>query len=56
MYKERAILAAISSAKDELVSPEEYELNVMGDFSKKKIALAYKGVSERAEKEQCPGF
>ena len=40
VYKERAILAAISSAKDELVSPEEYELNSMADFSKKKIALA----------------
>ena len=26
VYKEKAILAAISSAKDELISPEEYEL------------------------------
>ena len=42
VYKERAILAAISSAKDELISPEEYEINVMSDFSKRKIALAYK--------------
>lgn len=36
VHKERAILSAISSAKDELVTPEEYELNNMSDFSKKK--------------------
>ena len=41
-YRERTILSAISSAKDELVTPEEYELNAYGDFSKKKIAEAYK--------------
>lgn len=42
VYKEKAILAAISSAKDELISPEEYELQNMADFSKKKVILAYK--------------
>ena len=41
-YRERTILSAISSAKDEMVTPEEYELNAYGDFSKKKIAEAYK--------------
>lgn len=41
-YRERMILSAISSAKDEMVTPEEYELNAYGDFSKKKIAEAYK--------------
>lgn len=41
IHKERAILGAISSAKNELVSPQEYELNVAGDFAKKKISQAY---------------
>lgn len=41
-YRERTILSAISSAKGEMVTPEEYELNAYGDFSKKKIAEAYK--------------
>ena len=54
--KERAILAAISSAKDELVGPEEYELNVMGDFSKKKIALAYKEYQKELKKNNALDF
>lgn len=41
-YRERTILSAISSAKNEMITPEEYELNTYGDFSKKKIAEAYK--------------
>lgn len=42
IIKERSILGAISSAKDDLITPEEYELNVQGDFSKKKISMAYR--------------
>ena len=41
MLKERTILNAISSAKDELVSPEDYRLQAMGDFHKEKIAQVY---------------
>ncbi len=40
--KERAIMGAISSAKDELISPLEYELQAFGDYNKKKIAAVYK--------------
>ncbi|MGO5051790.1 DNA helicase PcrA [Lachnospiraceae bacterium LCP25S3_G4] len=42
VYKERNLLGAISSAKDELITPEEYELNAAGDFGKQKIAKVYK--------------
>lgn len=42
MLKERAILSAISSAKDELISPEEYALSIMGDYRKEKIGAAYR--------------
>ncbi len=41
MLKERAILSAISSAKDELISPVEYQLQAMGDYHKAKIAQVY---------------
>lgn len=42
VIKERAILNAISSAKDELMGPDELELNTRGDFGKKKIVDAYR--------------
>ena len=42
VYKERMFLSEISSAKDELVTPEEYELNAVGDYVKSKIAQVYK--------------
>ena len=38
MLKERAILSAISSAKDELISPNEYSLSTGGDYRKQQIA------------------
>ncbi len=56
IHKERAILAAISSAKDELITPEEYELNAMGDFSKKKIAQAYKEYQKELKKNNALDF
>lgn len=56
VYKERVILAAISSAKDELISPEEYEINVMSDFSKRKIALAYKEYQKELKKNNALDF
>ncbi len=42
MLKERTILGAISSAKDELISPVEYEIQNMGDYNGSRIAKAYK--------------
>lgn len=40
-YKEKMLLNAISSAKDELVSPEEYALRIAGDYKKKIISDVY---------------
>ncbi len=42
VYKERALLAAISSAKDELITPEQYALDAGGDYSRQKIAAVYR--------------
>lgn len=40
-YRERALLNAISSAKNEMISPQEFLLQAEGDFSKQKIAEVY---------------
>lgn len=39
--KERTILGAISSAKDNLVTTTEYERSAVGDYIKKRISAAY---------------
>ena len=41
VHKEKTILNAISSAKDELIGPKEYYQNTLGDYNKQKIAMAY---------------
>ena len=56
MYKERALLSEISSAKDELISPLEYELSTMGDFTKRKFAEAYKEYQETLRKNNALDF
>ena len=42
VFRERSLMSAISSAKDELITPEEYELNAAGDYNKQRIAQVYK--------------
>ena len=42
VFKERSLLSAISSAKNEMILPDEFELNVGGDFAKMKIAKVYR--------------
>ena len=41
-YKERFFLSAISSAKNEMILPEEFELNAGGDFVQLKVAKVYR--------------
>lgn len=47
VYKERNLLAAVSSAKNEFISPSEFRLRAEGDFGRQKIA----GVYEEYEKQ-----
>lgn len=42
VYKERSLLAQISHAKDELVSPDEMEMNARGDYNQKRVAEVYR--------------
>ncbi len=41
-FKERMLLSVISSAKNEMIMPEEFELNAGGDFAQLQIAKAYR--------------
>lgn len=54
--KERTLLSIISSAKDELISPEEYELRAVGDFTKRKFAEVYKEYQKRLKNNNALDF
>ncbi len=56
IHKERTLLNAISSAKDELISVEEYELRAMGDFHKTTIARVYREYQETLRKNNALDF
>ena len=56
MYKERTLLGAISSAKDELVSVSEYEQNTMGDYRKTVIAKVYREYQDTLKRSNALDF
>ena len=56
IYKEKSFLGAISHAKDELISPEEFALNVAGDYSKKKQAEVYAEYQKMLHKNNALDF
>ena len=58
MYKERSLLAAISSAKDELISPEEFALRAVnaGDYAKRKQSEVYREYQETLRKNNALDF
>ncbi|MCM1175579.1 MAG: DNA helicase PcrA [Blautia sp.] len=56
MLKERTILGAISSAKDELISPAEYEMQNAGDYNGGRIAKAYKEYQAALRKNNALDF
>ena len=58
MYKEKSLLAAISSAKDELISPEEFALRAVnaGDYAKRKQSEVYKEYQETLRKNNALDF
>lgn len=56
IYKERALLSAVSSAKDELISPDEFELNAAGDYHKQKIAKVYREYEKQLKANNALDF
>ena len=56
IYKERALLAAVAHAKNELVTPEEFRLNAGGDFSQRKIAEVYEEYEKQLKANNALDF
>ena len=56
MYKEKSMLSYISSAKDQLVSPEEFSVKAAGDFRKTKIADIYCEYQDQLKKNNALDF
>lgn len=56
MYKERSLLGAISSAKDDLVDVREYELKAAGDYHKQIVAKVYREYQETLKKSNALDF
>lgn len=55
-FKERSFLNAISSAKDELITPEEYEQRAQGNYRKEIIARAYREYEKRMRDSNALDF
>ncbi|MGL6220987.1 MAG: ATP-dependent helicase, partial [Lacrimispora sphenoides] len=56
IYKDRAMLGFISTAKNELVTAVEFELNAGGDFRQKKVAQIYKEYQSQLKKNNALDF
>ncbi|MGF0031849.1 DNA helicase PcrA [Bariatricus sp. SGI.154] len=56
IFKERSLLSAISHAKDELVTPEEFRLRAEGDYSKKRIAEVYEEYEKQLKANNALDF
>ena len=41
VFKERSLMSAISSAKNEMITPSEFDAKTAGDFGRQKIAKVY---------------
>ena len=56
IYKERALMAAISHAKEELITPEEFRLQAEGDYSRRKIAEVYEEYEKQLKANNALDF
>ncbi len=55
MFKERAVMSLISSAKDELITPEEFLLNA-ADFHERRIGEIYQEYQKQLKKNNALDF
>ena len=56
IYKERALLGTISSAKDELIGVSEYELNAANDINQRTYARVYREYQETLRRNNALDF
>ena len=55
-YKERSLLAQISHAKDELITPDEMLMNAGADFNQKKVAEVYREYQNALKRNNALDF
>ncbi len=56
IYKEKMFLSAISSAKDELIDPIEFETRAAGDYVKRKQAQVYREYQQALKQNNALDF
>lgn len=56
MYQEKMFLSAISSAKDELIDPIEFETRAAGDYVKRKQAQVYREYQQALKQNNALDF
>ena len=56
MFNDRAVMSEISNAKNEMLTPEEYQARAMGDFRKEKIATVYALYQKRLKENNAIDF
>lgn len=56
MYKDKSVLSQISHAKDELISPDEFELAAGSDYHKRKIAEVYREYQKQLKSNNALDF
>ena len=56
VYKERSLLAQISHAKDELLTPDDMEMKAAGDYNMKKAASVYREYQAALRKNNALDF
>ncbi len=56
VYKERSLLAQISHAKDELLTPDDMEMKAAGDYNMKKVASVYREYQTALRKNNALDF
>ena len=56
IFKERALLSQISHAKDNLITPDQMEMDAAGDFNQKKTAMVYREYQAALRKNNALDF
>lgn len=56
MYKEKAVLNAISAAKDEMISPQDFILNAAGDYRMQTIGKIYQEYQKKLQLSNALDF
>ena len=56
MFNDRAVLSEISNAKNEMLTPAEYQAKAMGDFRKEKISTVYELYQKRLKENNAIDF